>query len=92
MTSSDDDKTVGEKIEEALNDAIAEALAKFEGSFAIKWVSMVEVMQPDGDRGLWTFTSNAITRWDTMAMLLEGVDRERANHMAHIIVDHIQGV
>lgn len=85
-----EDTTPGEQIEKAVNAAIAEALAKFDDSFLLKWVAVVEVMQEDGERGLWTLTSKEIMRWDVKGMLGEALDRDRACHYAHHTVEHLR--
>lgn len=59
----------GEAIEREIGKAIADVLARHEGGFVTRWLAVVEVIDGDGDRGLWTTTSEDLTAWDTCGLL-----------------------
>jgi hypothetical protein len=82
---TDDEQTAGEKIEAAIGQAISDAISRFEGGYAIKWVAGVEMMETGGDRGVWSFTSPDATRWDVMGLLAELEHRQTA----HTLYQHL---
>ncbi|PWR08588.1 hypothetical protein DKT68_15340 [Micromonospora acroterricola] len=75
MVDPDD---VGPAIERDLADAIANVLAEHEKSMVTKWVALVESMDADGDRGLWTLTSDGVKAWDTVGLLQHGLHIQQA--------------
>lgn len=72
------EEPLGAAIERDLNEAIAKVIAQHEGGFVTKWLALVESAGPDGERGLWTCTSEGITKWDTMGMLAYAAQVEAA--------------
>lgn len=73
----------GERMQEAITEAISNAFASTgDGSMVTKWVALVEVLTPEGDRGVWTFTNPEAKNWDTMGLLMMAVDMERADVIA----------
>lgn len=68
----------GEAIERDLNQAISDVLSRHEKSMVTRWVAMVEIMDENGDRGIWTFTAPEATAWDTLGMLTYGIQMEQA--------------
>lgn len=68
----------GEAIQAELNEAIAAVIAKQEGGFVMKWVALIETAAPDGERGLWTCTSEDVKAWDTVGMLQHGLHLQMA--------------
>ena len=69
-------------VEQELADAIADVLARHDRSLTTKFVALVEVIDGDGERGLWTFTHEGATAWDTKGMLLHALDMELAGTIA----------
>jgi hypothetical protein len=65
----DEDPSLGEALERAVGDAIDTAVGQHERGFVTKWVALVETVGPDGDRGLWTMTSDGVKAWDTVGLL-----------------------
>jgi hypothetical protein len=68
----------GPAIEADLADAISSVLAKHEQAMVLKWVALVEVMDPDGSRSLWTMTSEGVMAWDTVGLLQHGLHIQQA--------------
>lgn len=60
---------LGERLEQAIGDAIDSSVGEHEGGLVTKWVALVESVGPDGDRGLWTMTSAGVMAWDTVGLL-----------------------
>lgn len=87
-SSSPDERPIGEQIEEAVGNAIVEVMKKLDQSYAVKWVAAIEVMQEDGDKGIWTIVSPVNTRWDTLGMICEMQNIQSAHNIAHIIMEH----
>ncbi|MEV7267075.1 hypothetical protein AB0N38_26285 [Micromonospora aurantiaca] len=77
-----DPDEAGPAIERDLADAIATVLAKHEKSMVTKWVALVESMDADGERGLWTFTSDGVMAWDTVGLLQHGLHIQHAQTLA----------
>ncbi len=63
----------GEAIEQEIGKAISDVLARHEGGFVTKWVALVETVDGDGKRGLWTATSDDVMAWDTVGLLTHGL-------------------
>lgn len=64
-----------EEVETALDDAISRALP---GEFVTRWVAVVEVIDGDGDRVLWTLADPALAPWDRLGLLHFAEAREVA--------------
>lgn len=67
-----DDEAEGEAIEGEVADAIAQVMAKH-NAMVVKWVALIEVMESDGQRSLWTLTSEGVMAWDTVGLLQHGL-------------------
>jgi hypothetical protein len=73
----------GAEVERQLAEAIERVLGE-NGEYAAKWVAIVETVgAADGERGLWTFTSESLKSWDTLGLLGYGLERQRANIYNH---------
>lgn len=59
-------------------DAIATVLARHDKSMVTKWVALVESIDPDGRRGLWTLYCEGSTTWDVLGMLAYAAQVEQA--------------
>lgn len=70
--------SVGEDIEIAINSAIEQVIRDHEGGFTLKWVALVETVDPDGERGVWTMTSADVKAWDTLGLLEYGKQKQNA--------------
>ncbi len=60
---------LGPALEQAIGDAIDRAVGEHEKGLVTKWVALVESVNPDGERGLWTMTSADVKAWDTVGLL-----------------------
>lgn len=60
-----------------LADGIAAALSK-DGDMPLRWVAVVESMDPEGQRCIWRFNSDGMAMWDTLSLLEYGITKERA--------------
>lgn len=60
-------------LEAAIDKAINEAVGTHERGFVTKWVALIETVDPEGERGLWTFTSEDVKAWDTVGLLQHGL-------------------
>jgi hypothetical protein len=72
-------------LETDLADAIAAVLANHETSMVTKWVALIEVIDSDCERGLWTATSSDAKAWDTIGLLQHAVDIQRAQTTADVL-------
>lgn len=77
-----DDEPLGVRLERAVGDAIQGAVAADEGGFVTRWVALVESVGPEGDRGLWTMTSDDVKAWDTVGLLQHGLHLQLAQTVA----------
>lgn len=68
----------GEQIEQALGSAIAEVMNNLGGGFVVKWISLIEIINDDGHRGLWTTTSDGLTAWDTCGLLTHALHMQQS--------------
>lgn len=78
----DDAPSLGELIENAVGEAIENAVGQHERGMALKWITLVESIDTDGDRGLWTMTSADIKAWDTVGMLQHALHLQQAQTFA----------
>ncbi len=85
MSEDDENTTVGEKIEAELHEQIQSIVAGNEPSMVLKWVCLVETMDADGVRGLWTMTSPDVQAWDTAGLLQHGLHLQQMAVLAHAI-------
>lgn len=60
-------------MEEQLHEAIAQVVSAQETSMVTKWVALIETIDGDGQKGLWTLTSDGVMAWDTVGMLQHGL-------------------
>ena len=69
-------------LSDAIGDAIDGAVGEHERGLVTKWIALVETVGPDGDRGLWTLTSDGINAWDSLGLLTFGLQLEQARAVA----------
>ena len=72
---------------DAMDTAIRATVTEHEHGVVTKWVALVESVDPDGERGLWTLTSDGIKSWETSGMLQFGLNLEAAR----IVDDRLHG-
>jgi hypothetical protein len=84
--TEDEAETAGAAIEAALGEAISGVLAQHETSMVLKWIALVETMDGDGDRGLWTFTGDGVKAWDTVGMLQHALHIQQSQTLANAFV------
>lgn len=73
-----DAEELGPLLERAIGAAIESAVGEHERGFVTKWVALVESVDPDGQRGLWTMTSDDVKAWDTVGLLQHGLHLQMA--------------
>ena len=79
MTEPDD---LRETLQATIGDAISSAVGQHERGFVTKWVALIETVDPDGERGLWTFTSDEVKAWDTVGLLQHGLHMQQGQTLA----------
>jgi hypothetical protein len=80
------DEPDGADMRDALNAAIAEVVREKEHGLVTKWVALVESIDEDGERGMWTCASDGIKRWESMGMLRYALTLDEA-HAARADMD-----
>lgn len=55
------------------------------GCMVTKFVVIAEVIDPEGERGVWTETHEDALRWDTYGLLVEALQAEKARQIAEEI-------
>ena len=68
---SEDEDAVRYRLGEAISQALPDA-------YVTRWVSLVEVIDPDGERALWCLTPDEMRAWDTLGLLTFAVQMEQA--------------
>lgn len=75
MTQSDDREASGwtpeknERMKAEMLESLSRIVQEFEPSMVMNFVVLVETVDDNGARGLWTCESEGITPWQTMGML-----------------------
>jgi hypothetical protein len=64
-----DHEPLGVILEQAIGNAIDAAVGQHEGGLVTKWIALVESVNGEGVRGLWTMTSDGLMAWDTAGLL-----------------------
>lgn len=70
-------------------DRIADAIGQVMGDggeMVTRWVALVEVIDAEGERGLWTLAADGQKAWDTLGML----DYARAVEHAAVTADALR--
>jgi hypothetical protein len=67
-----------------LDGIIPEAFRQHEGSMVTKWVLLAEVIDKDGDRGLWTMAPSGLKPWESVGMLAFAQQTEQAQMVADL--------
>lgn len=62
-------------LERTIGDAIDTAVGQHEGGLVTKWVALVD---SDGERGLWTMTSQGVKAWDTVGLIQHALHLQQA--------------
>ncbi|MGH3099304.1 MAG: hypothetical protein ACRDMV_25265 [Streptosporangiales bacterium] len=57
---------VGRCAQDAISGLIADLTP---GAFVTRFVAQVEVVDPDGERGMWMLATPGLHAWDTLGML-----------------------
>ncbi len=68
----------GEEIQAEVGKAIADVLSTRGNEFTTRWVALVEAVDADGKRGLWTMTSDDLMAWDTCGLLTHALHLQQA--------------
>jgi hypothetical protein len=79
------------QMERLLFDALADVLSKADpGTMAVKFCLVLEVIDRDGDRSLWTAAGPDVKAWDTVGMLQHALHIQMAQTTAFTI-DELRG-
>lgn len=65
----------------AVENALAQAFSD-NGDMVTRWALVAEVIDTDGERGLWTLAPEDATGWDTLGMLTYATQMEQAKAVA----------
>jgi len=57
------------------------------GALVTRFVVIAEVIDAEGERAIWTDTSDGSTRWDTYGLLTYALEEERSNHHISAMID-----
>lgn len=71
------DKDKVSNLEQDIGKAIADILAKHEGGFVTKWIALIEIVDDQGELGLWTTTSEGLMAWDTCGLLTHALHMQQ---------------
>ena len=71
-----DHQANGEAMEEELTQAVDGIVSRHNGGMATKWAMVVETINADGERGMWSFTSAGIAPWDTLGLFSYAIKLE----------------
>lgn len=72
------DEPLGRQLERVIGEAIYNAVGQHEKAMVTKWVALVESIDTDGARGVWTMTSDDVKSWDTLGLLQYGLALQNA--------------
>jgi hypothetical protein len=61
----------------SVNDALSGALNDH-GDMLVRWALCAEVIDAEGERGLWTLAPEGQKAWDTLGLLTYATQREQA--------------
>lgn len=67
----------GNRLEKDIGKAIANVLVEHEGGFVTRWIALIEIIDNEGQRGLWTTTSDELTAWDTCGLLTHALHMQQ---------------
>lgn len=65
-------------LQQEIAGAISTVLARHERSMVGRWVALIETIDVDGRVGLWSFTSDGLTAWDTVGLLGHAMHLQQA--------------
>ena len=67
----------------AMHDAIARVVGAQESCLVTLWAALIETIDQDGERGLWTLASPEMQAWDTLGILTYALQMEQARAVNH---------
>jgi hypothetical protein len=56
-------------VRDKLNDAISKIINEEGASFISKWIALVEVIDENGEKSLWSMSSEDLAPWDKIGMI-----------------------
>lgn len=77
--------TPDESVTTKLSAAISDVLGT-QSEMVTKWVVMIESMDEEGNRGVWTVTNEDAMPWDTLGIMMFGIQREQSR----LVVDELK--
>lgn len=63
---------------EILASGVATAM-HVEGHLPLRWLAVIESIDPDGRRCMWRFGSEGLSRWDALSLLDYAATKERVD-------------
>lgn len=76
-----DEVDIRDRVHGALCDALAGK------AMVTKWVALVEVIEADGDRAVWSLAADGMKPWEALGLLKFGEQIEAAETLALRITD-----
>lgn len=67
-----------DEIRDSVGNALSQALVG-QSEMVNRWVALVEVMDSDGERAVYVMAPEGAKSWDTLGLLMFGVQMEQAN-------------
>lgn len=67
------------EVRDSLAASISEAV-KDEGDLVIKWVALIEVLDENGERCVWTIGNEGATSWDILGLLHHALSLQQVNY------------
>ena len=77
LNDDTDPRNVPQRIRDALEATIAQAIGEHEHGFALKWHAVIESVEPDGERSLWILRSENSTDFDALGHIEYARQRTR---------------
>lgn len=63
MVDPENNETYYDRLTQAIQDSATD------GELVIKWTAIVEILDSNGEKGIWTVNSEDSTLWDIMGMM-----------------------
>lgn len=77
----------GDVLREDVQSALTECVQRQGDSLVTKYVAVVETINGDGDRAVWTIASSGIKAWEVLGMLEFGKSVEHAARVADALTE-----
>lgn len=71
------DETTAQAMRTRIGDGLSAACAE-SGQMVTRWIAMIEVIDADGERSLWSLSDEDSRPWDALGLLSYGISLEHA--------------